>query len=391
MNESLTPAEEPGDASQRVRHVRLVAELERSYQRDLARGAGQYAAARRGWLLHGLTEPAGGPCDGVLSFVSPWSPHVEGSPGGVPMVFTSDADVADGPVAVVPDNRKVGRLAAEHLLMQGGGRFAYVGLDRPFSRKRRDGFFEALGEAGVSDVCELSQAEWGPWLERQGAADDVGGGPIAVLGANDTTAVNVMRTCHEAGWAVPDRVMVMGVDDDDVMCSVVRPTLTSINLNLRRVGHAAAATLDGLMNGHPPPQRITPIEPAGVVRRGSTEFVPSDDPILAAALRMIRDPSQIDITIDRILEAVPISRRGLEQRFQKRLGHTPYAEIQSVRLNRAKQLLQQTDLPIARVSTLAGFGDSRHFSTTFRKKLGCTPTAFRRQQRFLAPETLHEP
>ena len=128
-------------------HVRLVAELERSYQRDLARGAGEFAAGEAGWALHGLMEPAGGPCDGVLSFVAPWGWRA-GLPGDVPIVFTSEAAGESQPAAVVPDNHAVGRLAADHLIARGGRRFALVAGDRPFAHRRRAGFVERLAEGG---------------------------------------------------------------------------------------------------------------------------------------------------------------------------------------------------------------------------------------------------
>lgn len=71
----------------------------------------------------------------------------------------------------------------------------------------------------------------------------------------------------------------------------------------------------------------------------------------------------------------------LERRFRLVLDRTPLEEIRQVRLERARQLLRETDLQIPAVADRSGFGNAVRFAATFRQDAGQSPSAYRRLHR----------
>src|SRR6185437_4257139 len=82
-----------------------------------------------------------------------------------------------------------------------------------------------------------------------------------------------------------------------------------------------------------------------------------------------------------VLREIPMSRRSLDQRFLKALGRTPAAEIRRGQIEVAKQILSETDEPMARVALAAGFANAKQLSTGFLQATQLTPSAYRRQFR----------
>jgi LacI family transcriptional regulator len=106
-----------------------------------------------------------------------------------------------------------------------------------------------------------------------------------------------------------------------------------------------------------------------------------EDRHIASAARFIREHACEGIDVSDVLRAVPLSRSTLERRFAKALGRSPKDEILRVRLNRAKQLLSETDFPLALVAEKVGLEHPEYFSVIFKKKIQMTPAAFRSQAR----------
>jgi len=71
----------------------------------------------------------------------------------------------------------------------------------------------------------------------------------------------------------------------------------------------------------------------------------------------------------------------LASRFKKLLGRTPHEEILRVKLNRVKQLLTDTDLPLEEIAERAGFPHVEYLSVAFRREVGTSPSAFRAENR----------
>jgi LacI family transcriptional regulator len=160
-----------------------------------------------------------------------------------------------------------------------------------------------------------------------------------------------------------------------------------VALNLEHAGYEAASALDEMMAGRLPRERIIAVEPTVVVARRSTEVIAVDDPAVAAALRFIKDHAGRTIDVPHVVRESGISRRTLERRFAELKGHSVLAEITRCRLDRAKRLLLETDMPVHRVAERSGFNSIKTFIRSFQLAEGESATSFRK--RFAASQTRH--
>jgi LacI family transcriptional regulator len=169
----------------------------------------------------------------------------------------------------------------------------------------------------------------------------------------------------------------MGVDNDEVLCELSDPPLSSVRLNNGRIGYEAAAMLDRLLHGKRPRRQETRIAPLGVVARRSTDLLAVADADVVAALRFIREHAAEGIAVTDVLAHVAVSASTLKRRFAGLVGRSPRAEILRVQLQRAQQLLATTHLPLREIARLTGFGQIQGFCKIFRAKTGCTPGRYR--------------
>ena len=205
--------------------------------------------------------------------------------------------------------------------------------------------------------------------------------PIGVFASNDQRGRHVLDAARLAGLRVPEDLAVIGVDNDEMLCEVPTPSLSSVALNLERIGFEGAQLLDRLMAGQSVPAEPILVEPHGVIARGSTDVLAIDDQLVVDAVRYIRSNVHRPIQVGDVLQQVAVSRKTLEVRFQQALGSTPHAEIQRVRLDRVKQLLVQTDWPLKKIAAQCGFTYAENLHGVFQKQLQMTPKQYREQHR----------
>jgi len=277
-------------------------------------------------------------------------------------------------------------LAAAHLLSLGLPHFAFFGSRAHYySLLREQGFRQAIGAAGLSchvflngaahdDKVGAAAEPLEQWVRRLPK-------PIGIMASTDHRALDLLAVCRKLEIDVPRDVAVLGVDNDDVFCELVNPTLSSIALSTQRIGYEAARMLDRLMAGEKPPQNQVLIPPAGVVPRRSSDLPSILDADVAAAVRYISLHVQDDLQVADVLREVPVSRRSLEQRFLKVLGRTPAAEIRRAQIEVAKQLLEETDEPMERIALAAGFSNAKQLGASFRHETATTPSEHRRRSR----------
>jgi LacI family transcriptional regulator len=330
---------------------------------------------------------------GIIGRLYPPSVADAVAASGLPVVAMdlTDAQLSEGsPLRLIseirPDSQMAGRMAAEHLLDRGFRRFGFCGYPHEiWSRHREEGFRQRLKEAGYE--CDVflspsrnSQPAWDQeqpyvtaWLQKLQK-------PVGIMGANDVRGRHVIEACAIGGIHVPDSVAVVGADEDHVLSAFSNPPLSSVAFNTEQAGYRAAELLDGMMSGRIKKQQLIIVEPLWVVTRLSTDVVAVEDQDAARAAMYIRDHARTPITVNDVVKHSAISRRVLEIRFHKSFGRTLREEIQRVRLNWVKQLLVETNLPIEKVATSAGFSDRSHLSNVFRRETGTTLAAFRREK-----------
>lgn len=294
-------------------------------------------------------------------------------------------------ISVLPDDRRVGQLAGEHLCGLGFRRLAFLGLDAPWSLDRGAGFAEVVSARGLGPpethllppmpespepwvdepACPAATRAWLETLEP----------PLAVFAACDIFGQYVVEAALAMGLDVPDQLAVLGVDNDIVNCDNAAVPLSSIDKDYRRIGFEAAAMLDRLLAGEPVPHPPVLIEPKAVVTRQSTQTLGFDDSVLRKAVGLIRERATEGIDIDDVLDVVAVSRSTLHRRFVDALGHGPGEEIRRVRLERGRRLLLETSLPVVEVSVACGFNSVAHFTRAFKASFGLAPRQYARQSR----------
>ncbi|MEM8875200.1 MAG: substrate-binding domain-containing protein [Planctomycetota bacterium] len=286
-----------------------------------------------------------------------------------PVVNVSSAMQASPVPSVVTDDVAVGRIGAD-LFAQRGYRRAifYSPDDRHFAALRHRGFVERLPFAALCRTpAELKRA-----LGQEHP-------PVGLMGCNDRAALAALDLLRGLGREVPRHVAVLGVDNDDLMQSLARPALSTINTSKERIGFEAAALLERQMLGERVGDEPVRIAPRGIILRRSTDAVAVPDDAVAEALQFIEHDATRRVSVDDVAEHVTISRRQLERRFRQTLGRSIREELERCRLDRARQLLLDTDLTLPQVADASGFGSASYFCTLFKAKTGGTPQELRRR------------
>jgi LacI family transcriptional regulator len=384
----------------KIPHVALLIETSRGYGRGLLGGVIRYLREHGPWSIyfqpHGLGAPPprwlkGWHGDGILARIDDRAMAKAVRQTGLPAVDLRFSVPKIGLPGVGIDNRAVVGLAFEHLANGGFRHFGFCGLPRGrniwmdlrsdlFGQRARAAghpchVFEAPGRAEPA-TWEEEQERIAAWVVRLPK-------PVGVMACNDDRGQQVLDACRRANVPVPDEVAVIGVDNDVILCSLASPPLSSVDINTEQVGYEAAALLGRMMAGEPAPARPLLLPPRGVVARESTDVLATEDRELAAAIRLIRAHACEGLRLKDFARRIGLSRRELERRVRKLLGRSPKEEITRVQMERAKQLLTETDLPAAVIAAKCGFSQPKYFSQVFHAKVGLPPGAYRRNTKRL--------
>jgi LacI family transcriptional regulator len=368
-----------------------------AYGRDLLWGVARYLQENGPWTVYieqrSLTDPAPPwlktwDGDGIISRLAP---RVTGSlrARGIPIVDLNDQGPGPSRPQVQSDHRAEGAMAAEHLLERGFIYFAFFGYPQfTWSNECRHGFTSAVQSAGHS--CEAypqaQRVSWGhqqtSWeVEVENVARWIKSlpKPLGLMACNDFRGIQALDACRRAGIAVPEEIAVIGVDNEELACTLAYPPLSSVVPNARIIGYEAAALLDRLMRSEPEPTNRLTVPPVEVATRLSTDINAIADPDVAAAVRFIREHACQGIGVDDVLSQLPVSRSVLQRRFRRVLGRSIHAVIAGVKLQRAKQLLVETDFTLLAIARRTGFSHVEYLGAAFRDAVGLTPGAYRRK------------
>ena len=384
--------------------VALLIESSRAYGRGTLSGIAKYVRAHAHWSIFIQEQSLSDDLpdwfeswqgDGVLTRLE--TPALAGALNrlGIPAVYLRNVEARVKAPSVLTDNPAVSRVAFEHLQERGFRHFAFCGFNgADYSDERRDSFVRYATEVGLH--CHVFGAALpSADLSNTAAYEEMGlkdgervagwiktlPKPIGVMACNDMRGQQVLDACRASGVAVPDDVAVVGADNEEVLCDLSDPPLSSVVPNAERVGYEAAALLDQMMSGKKVQAKPSLIEPIGIVTRGSTEVLAVEDRQVAVAVRFIREHACEGIDVSDVLRAAAMSRSALDRHFIKIMQRTPKDEILRVRLNRAKQLLAETDFPQALIAEKIGFEHVEYLSRIFKKRIGITPSEFRSRSR----------
>lgn len=277
------------------------------------------------------------------------------------------------------DYYATGKMAAEYFRAKLYKEYAFFGLKNiVWSEERCEGYRkEVLANNGnfysyMEPVTGDDRGKIMKWMKNLPK-------PVALFCCDDEHAQFVTETCKIAGIRVPEDIAILGVDDDDLLCSISDPQLSSIEMDVERGGYMTCKLLhQKILTGNKEPFNVS-IAPIGVKERESTSSLNVDDPHVRKIIRHIDENYNRDVTMDELLHLVPLSRRSVEMRFKKATGHTIYQYLLNVRIEHFAYLMITTDRPYVELAYQVGFRNFSNVSRIFRKYKGCTPLEYRRR------------
>ena len=290
----------------------------------------------------------------------------------------------DMPV-VLGDTEETGKMGAEHLLEQGFRRFAFCGFgDYYWSRERYDSFRKTIQDAGY----KTSYYRLNPKNIKTAAPEELKhlsewlislDNPVGLMTCADDCSQYVIEACKIADIQVPEEIGIIGVDNDDMVCDLSNPQLSSIALDFITAGYEAAELLEQLMDGEQVDKKVITARPSHVETRASTDIYAISDPDVATAVRFIRKNANQLIQMADVLNQVTCCQRALHQKFKQTLGRSVHHEIKRVRIEKISNLLRETNLPISQIATMLGYFSVNHISRYFKQATGMTPLAYRKR------------
>lgn len=377
------------------RRVALIIETSSIYGRDLLSGVVRFMRMHDDWSVfleqRDLTKKppswiANWDGDGIVSRATTPELTAAVKATKVPLVELTDRQDGITFPCVRSDDEAIGKLAAEHLLERGFQRFGFCGYQgEAWSKRRQTAFVKAVENAGWP--CDIYNSKWygrsaRSWEDEQLQLTQWLSAfprPFGVMACNDIRGQQVLAACSTTELSVPEEAAVIGVDNDDLLCRICAPPLSSVIPNAEGVGYRAAELLTELMDGGKPAEIDQQLKPLGVATRQSTDVVAIDAPEIAAAVRFIRENACRGITVEEVTSSVEVSRSTLERQLRKYLGRSPQEEIRFVQVKRVRELLLTTDLSVEKLSALCGFEHPEYLHVVFKRVLGMTPGQFRQQ------------
>lgn len=280
---------------------------------------------------------------------------------------------------------EAGQMGAEYFVKKGFKYFAFYGFRNiVWSRERAEGFEDYLHTRGfdvyhyeheellTTDLWLYKPSALSKWLQSLPK-------PIAIMACDDARGQHITEACKHANIRIPEDVIVLGVDNDEMTCNLSDPPLSSINLDAEKGGYEAARLIDLMIQGKIKKPQNVMVMPTYIVTRQSTDIAAANDPHISAALNFIHKNLDNDINVANVLNQVPISRRSLEKRFLDVTGTSIYQYIFKLRMQKFSQTLLETDKRISEIALDAGFRFTNNISRQFKQIHGCTPAQYRKK------------
>ena len=300
----------------------------------------------------------------------------------LPTVDTSSANLVKGIPWVETDDKKIAKLAFEHLRECRLKNYAFFGSSFNWSKWRANHFIELLKANNFSySFYNLSlnkklklieeQKEIESWLVSLPK-------PVGIFAAYDQLGRLIIDSSQKLGFLVPEDIAVIGVDNDPLICELCSPPLSSIIPDTHKTGYLAAHLLEQLIKGNKEVEITNLIDPIGIKKRRSSDSLGISDPHISKALHYIYEHATVgSLNIKEILEFVPMTRRVFEKKFIELVGRSPYKELQRIRVKRIKELLTESDLGLFDISENMGFEHVSYMSFLFKRETGFSPIAYR--------------
>lgn len=382
-----------------MKRILLLTDFSSGYSRNMIKGVVHYSNEFGPWMFYRIPiyfrELYGD--EGVVAWAKQWKAdaiiaqfsdvNVEAlNQLKIPVVVQNYKDRSPNISNLTGDYYNTGVIAAEFFLQKGFRFFAYYGLSETiWMRERSEGFVKTIKDKGY-EVYVFNEPgdtkvkrEWGydinvvrNWLFSLPK-------PIALFACDDSYALQITEVCKMININVPGDIAVLGVDNDELICNISNPPLSSIELDIINGGYELGKLLHDLIEGERKPPENIVIKPIRIVTRGSTERFGVNDKNVEELLKYIEKNYMNPLSVSNIISISPFSRRVLEKLFKKETGIPIYQYIQQFRVEKFAELLITTNLPLIDAAYQCGFDDYKNISRIFAKAKGFTPLQYKKK------------
>lgn len=357
------------------------------FARKLIRGITTYRQEHQlPWQTHLVEQTSFDPkifrrqqYDGIIGILPPGS-----KPSGIPCIHIAGQRVknSSGRYCIGQDNEYIIRMAVDHLWRKGYRNLALFGYPRNavlrWQEERIEAFRKICAEYGAPASLFFPSLQTEQTGKKHRLFKEALGLlplPAGIIAVNDFRALDVMEAAKRAGLRIPEQIAVIGIDNDEMLCGISSPSLTSIEHFPEKKGYHAACMLDALLRNS---RNIPPFTPSlQLIERESTHSLVHENRPLLAALEYIRCHAGIPIRTEDITLKAGVSRATLERMFRTELRSTVNKEVTAARIALAKRKLSEPGTSLKEIAAQCGFRNVHYFTTVFKKTTGVPPGAYR--------------
>ena len=381
--------------------VLIISDFTESFSHKLLAGIVDYSRRKEQWIVRRMPPEykAQIGIQGVIRVAKEW--EVDAVIGQFEPTDDIGLFAENGIVAIAQDYKKkfttipnitadylgTGRMAARYFIERGFRNFGFFGMnDVCWSDERCDGFrreVEAAGFGGSFYSYRMQEIDMVWYYQRNRLREWLRSipKPIAIMACDDNQGSNLVEACHGIGIKIPSEVSVMGVDNDETLCSLGSTTLSSIQIDIEEGGRQTAALVERLVEDPKAPAEDVVLRPLKIVGRMSTAAFATNDQQILKALLFIHRNALKKISVSDVMAEAALSRRLLERRFKNVTGKTLYEYITDQKLRYFAEQLTETDEQVINIALSMGENDTKSISRRFKQLYGCTPVEWREKQR----------
>ena len=205
--------------------------------------------------------------------------------------------------------------------------------------------------------------------------------PVALFCCDDENALYVSETCMMHNMNIPKQIALLGVDNDELMCNISCPPISSIEQSVEAGGYAIGELIHEMLVSRKFIKKDIVISPTRVVARKSTDENVIEDKYVSEVVCRIENEYASPLTVNDLLSNIPLSRRSFEIKFRRATNTSIYKYILYCRCRHLADKLLTTRSQIIDLSMEVGFDDYNNVSRIFKKIYGCTPSEYRSRRK----------
>jgi LacI family transcriptional regulator len=375
----------------------LLTDLSEEYAKNLLKGIVRYSKEHEPWVLckmpFSFRVEQG--VEGVLEWAKEWK-----ADGIIAQFYNSDRVEIfreNGIAAIAQDfksrfteipnitgaHRLAGKMGADYFIRKGFKNFAFYGFkDIVWSSERCEGFLDEIRKYQLEthfyeyqndDFKELWYYESAPliaWLKKLPK-------PIAMMACDDNQGHHIAEVCKQCGIRIPEEIALLGVDNDEAVCSLSDPPLSSISQAVEKGGYETAQLMSRMIQNPQEYYEDVVVYPTHIITRQSTDIYATNDKYISTILKYIHQNVNKKLTIDQFIHLVPLSRRLLEKHFKQEIGAPIYTYIMNLRIEKFAHRILETDSSIMEIADEIGYSDYKNIARQFKRIKGCTPSEYK--------------